>query len=256
MASRGKQSPIKERPLRNPGQSLDDLIVDKLGDLAGWFFAPMAFLAMVVGMLIIYFQNKIPNPWASVVIALIVLVVSGFQIHRIRKQIKDLRLARDGERSVAEELQPLYMQGAAILHDICADDFNIDHVVICRQGIFLVETKTYRKPGGNPTVRVAGDKILVAGREYGRNPVAQARAEARWLHDLLLKSTGKNFFVRPVIVFPGWFVESQAGSADFWVLNPKALPTFISNLPAILSDEDVHLVTYHISRYVRSFVRK
>jgi hypothetical protein len=54
-------------------------------------------------------------------------------------------------------------------------------------------------------------------------------------------------------VFPGWFVEQQAaGSKALWVLEPKALPGFLSNEPAVLASEDVKLASYHLSRIVRS----
>jgi hypothetical protein len=38
---------------------------------------------------------------------------------------------------------------------------------------------------------------------------------------------------------------------EIWVLNPKALPTFISNEPDALSYADQHLVTYSLSRFIR-----
>lgn len=61
-------------------------------------------------------------------------------------------------------------------------------------------------------------------------------------------------FVRPVVVYPGWFVTSTpaAKSSDVWVLNPKALPTFINHGEKILSSEDVSLYAFHLSRYIRS----
>ena len=33
-----------------------------------------------------------------------------------------------------------------VFHDIPADNFNIDHVVIAREGVFAVETKGFTKP--------------------------------------------------------------------------------------------------------------
>jgi len=56
-----------------------------------------------------------------------------------------------------------------------------------------------------------------------------------------------------VVLFPGWFIEptAEARQSDVWVLNPKALPAFISNSGEQLTDEDVGLVGYHLSRFVR-----
>ena len=59
--------------------------------------------------------------------------------------------------------------------------------------------------------------------------------------------------MRPVIVFPGWFIEQAEGSKrEVWVLNPKALPDFIGHEPRKLSDEDVRLASFHLSRFIRA----
>jgi hypothetical protein len=69
---------------------------------------------------------------------------------------------------------------------------------------------------------------------------------------LLNESTGKVFSVRPVVVFPGWYIETTSGSLrEVWVLEPKALPAFLGNAAKLLSSEDVNLAAYHLSRYVR-----
>jgi hypothetical protein len=72
----------------------------------------------------------------------------------------------------------------------------------------------------------------------------------------LKRSTGKRFFVRGVVVFPGWFVEQRGPRGDVWVLEPKALPAFIENAPAMIAPSDVELAAYHLSRYVRSEAEK
>jgi hypothetical protein len=61
------------------------------------------------------------------------------------------------------------------------------------------------------------------------------------------------YILKNVVLFPGWFIEPTAESkqSDVWVLNPKALPAFISNSRKRLSVEDVSLVAYHLSRFIR-----
>jgi hypothetical protein len=39
---------------------------------------------------------------------------------------------------------------------------------------------------------------------------------------------------------------------DIWVLEPKALPSFIEHEPRRLSDSDVTLAAFHLGRYVRT----
>lgn len=89
-----------------------------------------------------------------------------------------------------------------------------------------------------------------------RNPIEQATAAARWLEKILEESTGKRFFVRGVVVFPGWFVEQRGTRGDVWVLEPKALPAFIENAPAMIVPSDVKLAAFHLARYVRGSAGK
>jgi hypothetical protein len=64
--------------------------------------------------------------------------------------------------------------------------------------------------------------------------------------------------VKPVILFPGWFIDTttEAKKSDIWVLEPKGLPAFISNSQEQLSNEQVKMISFHLSRYIRSFEEK
>lgn len=119
-------------------------------------------------------------------------------------------------------------------------------------GVLTVETKTWNKPHGDAKVTFDGERLLVAGKAPERDPIVQARAQASWLRTQLRESTGKEFEVRPVMVFPGWFVEANhTAQRKLWVLEPKALPTFLSNEPTSLSVEDRKLASFHLSRIIR-----
>jgi hypothetical protein len=138
-----------------------------------------------------------------------------------------------------------------VIHDVVGDGFNIDHVVIGPGGVYSIETKTFSKRIEG-TVSFDGKSLKAAGYSPDRDPIVQGKAQAYWLKQLLAESTGRNVFVRPVVLFPGWFVEAEKGAMkDFWVLNPKALPQFLANEPETLSAEDVRLLTFHLSRYIR-----
>jgi hypothetical protein len=146
-------------------------------------------------------------------------------------------------------------KGCKIFHDIVGEKFNIDHVIICQHGIFTVETKTYSKPmQGQATVKCDGESITINGNQPIKDILTQARAEASWLKNMLKESAGKDVPVKPIIVFPGWYVDnSHAGfNPDVWVLNPKAISDFLSKSGMSLSQENVSLFSFHISRYIRS----
>jgi hypothetical protein len=133
------------------------------------------------------------------------------------------------------------------------DGFNLDHVVLSSQGVFVVETKTLTKPAkGSPTVSFDRETVLINGFEPKRNPVTQAQANARWLGEMLRASTGKEFPVRPVVLFPGWFVEPLPKGSSVWVLNPQALPSFIQHESTRINESDLHLAAFHLARYIRA----
>lgn len=248
-------SPLKAKPLRNPGQSLDEQIQELLDDKLIPTFWTAALLVMVAFLeWFATWRNlpRLPVLWTVAAVCGVLYCFWSFQ--KIRKRARELRLGRDGERAVGQYLDGLREAAARVFHDIPGGEFNLDHVVISRHGIFVVETKTCSKPYPKATVAVAGDQILVAGRAMARDPVEQVRAQVSWLARMLEETTGKKLPVRAAIVFPGWFVEPSGDvkRLGVWVLEPKALPAFIENEPVRLSDADVALAAYHLSRYVRA----
>jgi hypothetical protein len=86
-----------------------------------------------------------------------------------------------------------------------------------------------------------------------RNPVVQAKAQASWIKSLFSESVGKSPYVKPVVVFPGWYVvNSTRAFGEVWVLEPKALPGFLKNEPMRMSESDVHLFSHHLSLHLRA----
>jgi hypothetical protein len=251
------QSPLKLKPLRLPGESVDDEIVRlREGALMDHLFAAACVVLLAAMEWFGYLTNSGRHPWAFTALAVVTVGYVAQRIWGLRKTIRQLRHGRDGERIVAEQLECMREQGAQVFHDVPGEGFNLDHVVISTHGIYAVETKTRSKPSPKARVIVEGDSLTVAGYESDRNPIEQVTAAARWLERRLRQSTGKRFFVRGVVVFPGWYVEQRGQRGDVWVLEPKALPAFIGNAPTMLAPSDAALAADHLSRYVRSEAEK
>ncbi len=260
MAKQKLKSPLKDKPLRNPGQSLDNELSDLLNDdLMGYFIT--AVFAIVLALLEWhhwYFQLS-PSPWTYSIIALIVSCYSAVKIARGFRKAKTLKQGRDGEKAVGQYLENLREKGAKVFHDIPGNNFNLDHVVICKSGLYVIETKTYSKPDkGETKILFNGETLSFNGKDVTNKPIIQVKAASNWLKELVEQSTGHKYLIKPVIVFPGWFIETtyEAKASDVWVLNPKGLPTFISNSKEQLSDEQVKLVAFNLSRYIRNFEDK
>lgn len=249
------RSPIRDKPLRNPGQSIDDQLDDMLYDKLFAPFTLALFFSIVAGLeWWRYYHPRPPAPKTYTVLALVVVLYCLWRIWRFLPQVRQLKMAREGERAVGQYLERLREQGYSVFHDVLGERFNVDHVLIGPAGIFTVETKTRSKSiGANERVVFDGEKILVNGFEPDRNPIIQANAQASWLKALLTESTGRSFDVKPVIVFPGWFVEQRPGAKrSIWVLEPKALPSFLANEREILAVEDIKMASFHLSRFIRT----
>jgi hypothetical protein len=246
------RSPLRDRPLRNPGQWLDNQITLLRDDLVTKYFLPaVAFVVTAIWEWTQIFAKTRISPWLITAIALISIAYAVQGFVRTNERIAKLELARDGEMEVAEILDDLKRDGAAVIHDVQGEGFNIDHVIVSEHGLFAVETKTRSKPASpKATVSFDGRRVIIGGF-FDEETVTHAEALSKWLVDLLLKSTGRQYWVRPVVVFPGWFVEPNPKGSHVWVLNPKALPEFVRHEQTQLSDPDLHLAAFHLSRYVR-----
>jgi hypothetical protein len=172
----------------------------------------------------------------------------------VRGQVHALKQGIEGEKAVGQYLERLRENGYHVFHDLIGTGFNIDHVLIGPAGVFTIETKTWSKPArGQAKIRFDGEHLTTAGREPERNPVVQARAQSSWLKGLLTESTGRKFDVFPVVVFPGWYIEQTNDALrNMWVLEPKALSKFLANAPQRLEPEEVKLVSFHLSRFIRA----
>ncbi|WP_374682463.1 nuclease-related domain-containing protein [Accumulibacter sp.] len=253
------RSPLKDKPLRLPGQSLEEerrkLFEDKL---------EMPGLAAILAVLLTsmewwrYYAERPPQPVAFSVFAFGFVAFAAWRFWRLVPKLRALRQGVEGERAVGQFLERLRESGYHVFHDVMGDGFNIDHVAIGPAGIFTIETKTWSKPlKGDARVICEGDSLRVGSLEPDRNPLIQAKAQAAWLKQLLSASTGKAYGARAVLLFPGWYVEQGPGTTrEVWVLEPKALPAFLAKESTVLKKEDIALASYHLSRFIREEERR
>ena len=252
------RSPLKSKPLRLPGQSVQDEIDNIVWDETSPYILIALAMVIVASFEWVAVIRHLPRqPWAYSGIAVLAIALTTAKIWRVRARVQRLQLGRDGERVVGQYLERLRAEGADVFHDVPGERFNIDHVVLSVHGFYAVETKTRSKPArGDPRITLTETGLVVNGFRPDRDPLVQAQAGARWLSQLLEESTGKQFHVRGVVLFPGWFIEPMSKAWLMthdkpWVLEPRALPGFIGNEPQKIADADVKLAAYHLSRYVR-----
>ena len=162
---------------------------------------------------------RTPGIYAAV--AALATVIAGVQFVRVRRRVKKLKLGRDGERVVGQYMERLREDGAQVFHDVLADAFNLDHVVISAKGIFVLRPR--HGQSDNAKISVSSGQLFKDGQGMDPNPIDQVVGECKWLIQLLTESTGKKLPVFGVVAFPGWFVEPADESTKklAWVLERK-----------------------------------
>ena len=213
----------------------------------------MMIVGTIFNWLMWYQVVQIPNPILATFMTVGVSIYCVFRVFKVRKRLKALRLGRDGERAVGQTLDGLREKGYRIFHDLVGEKFNLDHVIVNDHGVFSIETKTYSKPEkGECKIIYSEDGLSINGFKPEKKILIQVEAQKKWLEKQILILTGIRLTVKSVVVFPGWFIENRNKKSNVWVLEPKALPTYISNLPKTLSEDNARLISNHISRYIRT----
>ena len=250
--SNNKRSPLKERQLRYPGQSLDKKIGDLLLEIGLLLGLSCVFTILAFFEWWQWYKHIPPQILTTSIVAGAVVIYSSVKIWRIRKQLPRYRLGKLGEREVGQILNKLTAQGYTILHDVWAGKFNVDHVVISPRGIYAIETKTRSKPDrGETTITFDGKAIKLTGHPPDVEPVLEAKNHAGWLRKILGDkiSTGKPFMVKPVVVYPGWYYKDTGHNKDIWVLNPEMLEVQISRELISLTEADIEIAKERLKDY-------
>lgn len=232
-----RYSPLTSKLLRGPGHALVKKLEDINFDVAANFFLiwfiPVFIFAMHVS--VPYFLGK---EHASITTAIHVLATIGLEIYVVFKLIKitnqrrKIREGYEAESAVGSELNLLMLDGAHVFHDLQAENFNIDHVVVSTAGVFCIETKSrvkYAEANKKQNARMEFDgKTLNFPSHKETEPIDQVRRNAKWLKDWLSKATGEVVDARPVLAFPGWFVTTSNRS-DVLVISGKNVSSIFKN---------------------------
>jgi hypothetical protein len=234
-----RRLPIDSKALPNQAGAQLRKRLDDAGD-EYWSVAAIALFAgpmIPLIILIVEARKKAPelfdfSAWAVGTYLVMLLGGVAVLLQQARRHVLMMRRCREGlaaEIATADGLQQLVPDGLMLFHDLPAEGFNIDHVVVGHSVVFAVETKSRKKPakGGKDSARVRYDgKALSFPEHVETKPLEQAARQARWLAEFLTGATGNPVRVIPVLALPGWYVELKASlptsSNDVRVVNPKA----------------------------------
>lgn len=257
-----RKSPLTTDLLRPAGYTVRQQLEDVKGDMFGWLcllvISPL--IAYSVFLTDAYFIQGKTGPVSIELLGLFVLcffVYGTFKLWRLAQRREQLSIGLDAEMAVGEELNHLMRFGATVFHDVPAEGFNIDHVVVSPTGVYAVETKgraKMRRRNGKTEVRVEFDgKALKFPTWTETEPIAQAERQAKWLQRWLSSAVGDAVQVHAVLVLPGWFVERRSLSR-VRVLNGREVNSLVRG-PASLSDEIAHRIAHQLDQRCRTVPR-
>lgn len=253
---KGRRNPLTYQMLRAPGESINkriEILNDEV-DLQLTMSGVIPLLCYSMYLSTHYIANSKLSPILFIVIAIGFLLTCCFKLNKAYVQRHREQLGLDCERSVGQELNQLMLEGCRVFHDVQADSFNIDHVVVAGNGVFAIETKGRSKPDrgrGQEDVKVTYDGQALQFPTWSeRGPIEQAKRQATWLSGWLSKSVGEQVLVKPVLALPGWFVDRK--SKDFLIYNGKN-PQYLMKIAGekSLSPEMIQRVAHQLDQQCR-----
>jgi hypothetical protein len=244
-----KKNPIDyDILLRLPGQSLDEEL-DDIREKIIFSYIKALFIFVLGILIIVIFKLNVIYEFLMIIpffIYLIYILVSNM------KTIRNYKLGRDGERSVAQYLSIIARQlskedaNMHIYHDLLNKNkgFNIDHVVVTKKGIFIFETKTYRKEKGKNIIRSNGKVLYRNDQKLTKDIPLQVKGQVAWLQSELHQQLGKKYSIIPSIVFVGWYVEGEKIDG-IHITTAKTIKNIIENQyrDIVYDDEELKRIT-------------
>jgi hypothetical protein len=140
------------------------------------------------------------------------------------------RLRYQGERYVAEELNRLMAYGFHAFHDVPFDHYYMDHVLVGPTGVFVVETKTMRKPqmgkgDRNAEVIFDGSALLFPDGPDGK-ALEHVRSNRDTISRWLSSATADQICAEGILTIPGWNI-ARIGRSDIYVVNARQIRQLI-----------------------------
>jgi len=252
--------------LRGPGESQFKIYLKEEENGMMWLFyaslVPAGVLALGLQIVLL-----LPDPLKLAAFAISIIgffVVFYYATRWYSKRMAggfNRYLGYFGERIVAEHLEPLKQLGWRIFHDVPGQNngtkFNVDHVAVGPQGVFVIETKTRRKGGARPGFD--DHKVYFDGRSlvwpWGEDShgLEQAERTSVWLANTLKEEIGERVHVQPILTLPGWWVEMKPSrdSRVCRVTNPKGLTKLLPAGPAILTAQQINNIAVKLESRCR-----
>jgi hypothetical protein len=253
--SRGKRNPLTKALLTSPGTSLRASLKKNEDDLEMLLLGAVAIGAYLFGLIMAHRMSLASSSSVWIVIGAVTIISGPFLAYRtvvLFHQIQIQRLGLDGEMGTGEVLNRLMHKGYEVYHDIPGANFNVDHVVIGKNGVFAFETKAHAKPDNGYKASFDGRVIRYPDWSDSK-AVEQAKLNAQTLGKYLTAATGQKIRVMPIVALPGWHVTRTGKTTGCLVLGSGEIENWV---PKIEHDEltpaKVTMFAHQLDRLCRS----
>jgi len=245
-------APFEELKRRPAGES-NRLRIEELNEkMDPW----LMWIVTIPILLAVFLTLKKPSLTAVILFFLLSAGLCAVAYFRLRPLIRAracYQLGFRGERYVAEELNELIADGFRVFHDVPFEKYNMDHVIVGPTGVFVVETKTKRKPvlGGEKQYRVVFDgERLQFPNGSDVDALEQVRRNRKTLSHWLSSSTADHITVEGILTIPGWWVERSVRSKiDIHIVNPKEIRSLVTASTAHrLSDAEIQRASHQLQQ--------
>jgi hypothetical protein len=163
--------------------------------------------------------------------------------------IEKWRSGEEGEHRTAKALRRLPAEGWSTWHDLATGSgTNIDHVVVGRAGVFLLDSKNY-----SGEACVDGGELNVHWVENPKDGwvckgiVPHMRAMAAELKEAIEEATGVRIWVQPVVVLWMRFPERVAQLSDVIFVEGEAVSDWLRGRPPFARSFDATRVEEFLS---------
>lgn len=249
------RSPFKELRRRPAGESLRIKIAEFDEQIDERLFLLLAMPIALADMMFMLKPFNLYGALTAVAISLIWTLAFKGKLFDLLEQRRKYQLGFDGERFVGEELSRLIAAGFEIYHDVPFDGFNMDHVLVGKPGVFVVESKTKSKPmdeSGTKEYEVVFDgKKLQWPWGAESQDIEQASNNAKTLSKWLTSAVGENVAVSAILTLPGWWIERKAPCDGVQILNPKEIIRVCDSKDVELNDVRIRQICHHLNEKCR-----
>jgi Nuclease-related domain len=222
-------APFSELRRRPAGES-NRLHIEQLDEQIDPWIVVLSTIPILGALALTLRTQTIPIVIFFFLLSAVMCLVAERKLGPLFQERAAYRLGFEGERYVAEELNQLMTNGFHVFHDVPFDKYNMDHVLVGPNGVFVVETKTKRKrvADGQDNYKVLFDGArLNFPRGWDTDALDQARLNAKTLSQWLSSATADRITAYPILTIPGWFVELSVPESDIYVANPKQIRSFV-----------------------------